>query len=488
MATFGLSKTKIISGLQCPKRLYLQVHQPDEAVSESGTERLIAFGYRVQEAARGLYPDGKLVGHETAVGDAIRQTGELLQEPGDRLLFEPAFQHVGVAVRADLFSRLRNRYRLNEVKASTQVKGYHYNDVAIQRWVIEGAGYPLKSTIVSHIDNQFVYPGKGDYQGLFKEVDVTDEIESLQEQVPEWIKDLRKMLAGPEPKIEMGAQCRDPFECEFQQYCRRGLPPQPEYPVTLLPRGGKTVQRLLDAGYADLRKVPESELEMSKHKRVWRVTRTGKTEIDPQAAAFVRGLGYPRYFLDFETVQFAVPIWAGTRPYEQLPFQWSCHIETEGGALAHKEFIGASGEPPMRALAESLISAVGGAGPILVYGHFEAGILKALAGRYPDLEAPLVKIVRRITNLHPIADMHYYHRDMKGSWSLKTVLPTIAPDLDYSKLDEVQEGGEAQSAFLEAIDPQAAPERRDRLIRALREYCKIDTLALVRITQFFAGA
>lgn len=487
MAMFGLSKTKIISGLQCVKRLHLQVHQPDEAETGEQAERLIQFGYRVQEVARGLHPEGKLVGHETAVADAIRQTSALLQEPGDRLLFEAAFQHVGVAVRTDLLSRQRNRYRMNEVKASTQVKGYYYNDVAIQRWVIEGAGYPLKSTIVSHIDNQFVYAGAGDYRGLFKEVDVTDEIESLQEQVPAWIKDLRKILAGPEPKIEMGAQCHDPFECEFQQYCRRGLPPQPEYPVTLLPRGGKRVQRLLDAGYVDLKKVPESELETTKHKRVWRVTRTGKAELDPQATTFVRGLGYPRYFLDFETVQFAVPIWAGTRPYEQLPFQWSCHIETAGGALTHKEFISASGEPPMRAFAESLISTVGGTGPILVYGHFEAGILKALAGHYPDLEAPLVKIIRRITNLHPVADSHYYHRDMKGSWSLKTVLPTIAPDLDYSKLDEVQEGGEAQSAYLEAIDPRTAPERRAKLVSALREYCKLDTLALVRLARFMAG-
>jgi hypothetical protein len=182
-----------------------------------------------------------------------------------------------------------------------------------------------------------------------------------------------------------------------------------------------------------------------------------------------------------------VPIWVGTRPYEQLPFQWSCHIETEGGALAHKEFIDAGGGPPMRTFAESLILGLGSAGPVIVYGHFEMGILRALAARYPDLETPLVRIVRRVINLHPVADAHYYHRDMKGSWSLKTMLPTIAPDLDYSKLDEVQEGGAAQSAFLETIDPQTPQERREKLIGALREYCRMDTLALVRIVRHFAG-
>ena len=131
MAIHGLSKSKIISGLQCVKRLYLQVHRPEVAETPEQAERLIGFGYRVQEIARSLYPGGKLVGYETDMSEAIKQTSELLHEPGDRLLFEPAFQHVGVAVRADLFFRHHDRYRLNEVKASTEVKGYYYNDIAI---------------------------------------------------------------------------------------------------------------------------------------------------------------------------------------------------------------------------------------------------------------------------------------------------------------------------------------------------------------------
>ena len=487
MSIRGLSKSKIISGLQCLKRLYLQVHQPELAETSEQAERLINFGYRVQEVARGLHPDGKLVGHESAVAEAIRQTSELLQEPGDRLLFEPAFQHIGVAVRADLFSRHHDQYRLNEVKASTEVKDYYYNDIAIQRWVIEGAGYPLRSTIVSHIDNQFVYQGDGDYQGLFKEVDITEETEPLQEMVPAWIKDLRKMLAGPLPEIAMGKQCSDPFECEFQQFCSRGLP-KPEYPVSVLPYGGKTVEKLLAKGYTDLRDVPENELSNQRHKWVWRATKTGEPGLDPRVREIVRKLPYPRFYLDFETAQFAVPIWAGTRPYEQLPFQWSCHIESEGGVSTHKEFINVTREPPIRQFAESLIAALGEHGAIVVWGSFEGTRLRELAARFPDLEVRLMKIVQRINDLLPIAQNHYYHRDMQGSWSLKCVLPTIAPDLDYSKLGEVQEGSMAQTAYLEAIDPETPPERREKLVNSLREYCKMDTLALVRIARFFASS
>lgn len=485
MVTFGLSKTKIISGLQCPKRLYLQVHNPELAQYSGHAEYLVANGYLVGEVARGLHPEGRLVGGGQDFSAAIRQTREMLAADGDKLLFEPAFEHLGVAIKADLFFRRRGSCRLTEVKASSQVKGYHLNDVAIQRWVIEGAGYPLRSTVILHIDTSFVYQGDGDYRRLFKAADVTEEIESLLEQVPIWIKELRKVLAGSMPVIEVGPQCSDPFDCEFLDYCDRD---SPEYPVSILPRAGKTLERLFALGYRDLRAVPLEKLDTARHKRVWRATRTGEPELDPQARDLVRAYPYPRFYLDFETVMFAVPIWAGTRPYETLPFQWSCHIETESGALTHKEFIGVSGQPPMRDFAESLIATLGEQGAVIVYGSFESTVLRKLIERFPDLEVPITRITRRIKNLLLVAQNCYYHRDMKGSWSLKDVLPTIAPDLDYSTLDEVQDGGMAQAAYAEAIDPATAPEHRDKLICALREYCKMDTLALVRITRFFAGA
>jgi Domain of unknown function(DUF2779) len=195
---------------------------------------------------------------------------------------------------------------------------------------------------------------------------------------------------------------------------------------------------------------------------------------------------YPRFYLDFETVHFAVPIWAGTRPYEQLPFQWSCHIESEGGETVHKEFLDTSGASPLRAFAESLIATLGERGAIVVYGAFEATILQGLIARFPDLKAPLTKIRNRIRDLLTIARQHYYHRDMKGSWSLKSVLPTVAPDLSYENLGEVQEGGGAQVAYLEMIDPATAQERRAQLEKSLRDYCGRDTLALVRIVRAFA--
>ena len=484
MVRFRLSKSKMLSGFQCPKRLYLEVHQPELAEVSAGTERLFSNGNLVGEIARRNQPKGKLIGHTTGLKTALTQTEAALNSTGNTTLFEPAFQHGGALVRADIFLRAGTKHHVVEVKSSTEVKDYHLNDAAIQYWVIREAGYPLNSISVSHVDPTFVYQGKGDYRRLLKQVNVTDDILDYVEEVPGWIKEFQKMLVGRTPRIEVGPQCFAPFDCPFLSHCSKG---QPEYPVDLLPRGGNVVATLHAAGYRDLRKVPGSLLESGKHKLIWRVTRSGKAEIDARVRKLMRDLPYPRFYLDFETIHFTVPIWKGTRPYEQLPFQWSCHIEREGGALTHREFIDVSGEPPMRAFAESLIKNLGGRGSIIVYSHFERTIIRSLIARFPDLDVPLNKLIVRLKDLRNITENSYYHRDMKGSWSLKAVLPTVAPDLDYASVGEVQDGGDAQSAFIEIIDPASSGERKQQLTRELKEYCKVDTLAMVRLVRFLTG-
>ena len=256
----------------------------------------------------------------------------------------------------------------------------------------------------------------------------------------------------------------------------------------MLHHGGKIVQELIAEGINDVRAIPEGRLKKQVHRRIRRVTLSGRYELDDLAGEMLSRLPYPRYYLDFETVQFVVPEWAGTRPYNQLPFQWSCHVEEEDGNLRHVDFLDTSGEPPMRRFAESLVDALGDGGPILVYSmSFEKGRVHELAGTFPDLARRLHAIAGRMVDLLPIAQEHYYHPAMKGSWSIKAVLPTIAPELNYQGLAEVQDGTMAQSAYLEAIASNTDPGRRDKLTLALKEYCKLDTLAMVKIAHFFEG-
>jgi hypothetical protein len=199
-----------------------------------------------------------------------------------------------------------------------------------------------------------------------------------------------------------------------------------------------------------------------------------------------RSLDFPRYYLDFETVGPAVPIFAGTRPFETLPFQWSCHVETSRGALGHAEFLDLGAEPPMRRLAESLLATLGTTGPIVVYTPYERRVIDELAARHADLAGPLTALAARIVDLHPPTRRHYYHPAMQGSWSIKAVLPTVAPELDYELLGEVRHGLAAQTAYFEAIDPRTSAARRAALRKALLDYCRQDTLALVRLVEFFA--
>jgi hypothetical protein len=482
---YPLSKSKLMSSLQCAKRLFLEVHQPELGYVSDDLEASFASGHRVGEVAQSLYPEGRLIGHGDDPSLALQETQGALAVDGDLLLFEPAFRHGGVLVRADLLFRRGDRYRLVEVKAATGVKDHHLQDSAIQAWVIDGAGCPVDAVSIAHIDNAFVYPGGGDYRGLFKSVDVTEQVAELRAQAPGLALRCQQVLAGPLPEIAVGKQCNVPYACPFLTYCDRDAP---EYPLSILGRDWRLKQRLMIQGYRDLREVPENAIGDGRARRVWDATLTGRPSFDPRAAIFLTDLGYPRYYLDFETIQFAVPIWTGTHPYEQLPFQWSCSVEQQDGIVMHREFLDISGGAPMRPCAEALITALGTEGPVFAYTGFERRMLRETAARYADLAPFLNAIASRIIDLHSIARAHYYHPAQKGSWSLKAVLPTIAPEMDYGNLTDVADGGGAQLAYLEIIAPETSVTRKDELTRALHVYCRRDTDGMVRIAQFFLAS
>lgn len=313
-------------------------------------------------------------------------------------------------------------------------------------------------------------------------------IAPIVDDVPQWVAQALWVLDGREPQVAMGGHCTKPFDCPFMTHRASLAGPQPEYPVELLPgKDGKALARRLRAeGYADLREVPVSRVpEGVKLARVHKATRSGHAYRD-QAGAHraIAKWAFPRYWLDFETIAFAVPIWARTRPYQQIPFQWSCHVEQSSGALDHVHFLDLSGANPQRACAEALLAALGERGAIVAYhAPFERSVLKGLADALPDLAPRLRALLARVVDLEPVVIGHYYHPDMRGSFSIKAVLPTIAPALDYGNLGEVQSGDVAQIAYAEAIRPETSAERRARLERALLDYCWRDTEAMVAVAR-----
>ncbi len=486
-----LSKSRLISAWQCAKKAHLEKHHPEWGEVTAQTEALWATGHDVGRVAQQLYgtADAVEVEFNRRMQLMLDKTKALLAGGARVPIFEATFQHERVLVRVDVLLPDGDGWRAVEVKASTSIKDYHVLDCAIQDWVMRGAGLDVASIALAHIDNQFVYPGNGDYAGLLVEHDITDQVKALEPSVIELVAHARDAISGPMPDVRVGAQCSNPYDCQFVNYC---WPGDAEYPIAGLGGSKEKLGTYVALGWRDIRDVDIEQIDAPTQMRIHRITSSGEAEILSPAKQALDALDYPRYYLDFETIAPAVPFWAGTRPYAVIPVQWSCDIETSGEGEAserfgHAEFLDLSGEPPMRALAEALIDCLGATGPVLMYTNYEERVLKGLVELFPDLEAPLAAIIARLVDLHPIVRDNYYHPDMLGSWSIKAVLPTMAPQMDYADLSGIAEGTAASAGFIEAIDPATSPARRAELEDELLRYCRFDTRAMVEIVRFLTA-
>jgi len=491
-----LSKSKIIAFRQCPKRLWLELNKP-ELRDDSASKVVFAIGNQVGEAARMIFdPAGEaLLIDIDALGwdEGFRLTAEWLSD-GRAPIFEAALRIEGGLALADaMFPVSRNggatRWRMVEVKSSASVKDYHHDDLAVQAYIAERAGVDLAGAAIAHVDTSFVYPGGGDYSGLLVEADLTEEVRSRTAEVEEWFAEAQEVAAMErEPDLETGPHCSVPFDCPFRHYCDRHRE-KAEYPLDSLYRLRGAEREALEAeGCTDLREVPDDRLS-PKNQLIKRQSIAGTAWFDAEgtAATLAPHTG-TAFFLDFETIASAVPIWPGTRPYQQNPFQFSLHIREPDGPLHHREFLDLSGSDPSGEFARALVEQCGGVGPVFVYNAgFERSVIRLLAGRHPGLAPQLEAISERIVDLLPVARDHYYHPAQHGSWSIKAVLPCVCPDLRYEDLEGVADGQMAQTAFLEAIDPETGSERREEIRSQLLEYCRLDTFGMVRLWEVFSG-
>ena len=489
----NFSKSKLLAYRQCPKRLWLEIHRPDLREDSAATQASFQIGHQVGDIARRIYdPEGfgALIDVQSeGFNAAFARSTALLQTR--QPIFEAGFSAGGALAFADVMLPVQvdgqKVWRMVEVKSTTSVKDYHRDDAAIQAFIARTAGVALQSIALAHIDNTWVYPGGEDYRGLLKENDLTDDALSRADEVKSWIENAALTAASlAQPAIETGVQCGKPYACGFIDYCNKDKP-QSDFPVHWLPRIGKRAVAFVEQGVIDLKDVPDDQLNV-KQRRVKAHTLANTTYFDAEgAAAILAKHSLPAYFLDFESIQFAVPIWKGTRPYQQNLFQFSLHSLNSSGQLEQCAFLDLSGNDPAEALAKMLIQACGSQGPIYVYSAFESTRIRELAERLPHLSDTLQTIRTRIVDLLPIATEHYYHPSQQGSWSLKVVLPAVVPDLRYDTLDGVQHGGMAMQAYLEAIHPQTSAERKSQIEQQLLTYCKLDTYATVRLWQVFAG-
>jgi hypothetical protein len=482
-----LTKSRFLSGLQCHKRLWFEIRQPLEVPIPPSVA--ILQGRAFDEQVQRLHP-GVVISRDRGMPAAIAATSKLLAKGADApaTLYQPAFRARDLAIIADVLRRRGDKFELVEVKATTQVKETHLADAAFQALVLKGARIPVGRYFIGHVNDQFILRRAGDYDGLLVEQDITDAVEVyLPEAAQRAHEYLEIMASASMPAVAVGPQCNDAYECPFLARCTAGRK-LADFPVELLPRGGRTVGELVAEGYRDLREVPAARLTSEMHRRVHQATISGAVYFDDSASAALRQLALPYSYLDFETIGFSVPGIIGTQPYEQLPFQWSVHVESAPDDVRHAEYLAIESFGDFEALTRALIDAIPPAGPVFAYNaSFEERVLRRLAELVPAHGTALRGLAERLVDLLPVTRAAYYHRDMQGSWSIKSVAPTIAAELRYENLDEVQEGDGAQLAFLELRSQDLRPERANALRNALLRYCAHDTWVMIVLRRFLCA-
>jgi hypothetical protein len=481
-----LTKSRFLSGLQCAKRLWMEVHAPlGERLPDS---MAFANGRAIDRLVQTLEP-GPVISREAGMPSAIAATTRLMRAGAPPVVYQPAFRSGDLAVIADVLRHRGGSRTLVEVKSSTAVKPEHLPDAGYQALVLRQARMAADRVLIAHVDNAFRLRSPGEYDGLIIERDVTDEVEQALPAIAAAAADQLRVMASREPpRVAMGAQCTTPYECPFLERCPQELGPAPDYPVSVLPRGGGLVAKLAAAGFSELAEVPKERLASALHQRVHAATVTGEPYFDAAATAALRELSYPMAYLDFETIGLAVPEVVGTRPYEQLPFQFSVHVEESRERVRHHEYLLTGALDDLDALAAALLESLPEAGAVFAYNApFERGVLERLAERLPRRAHALRDVTLRLVDLLPVTRAAWYHRDMRGSWSIKAVLPTIAPELDYANLREVRAGEGAQLAFMRLREPGQGSGERAALIEALQRYCERDTWGMVVLRRFLCG-
>lgn len=480
----NISKSNYTSAKQCFKRLWLQKHQPELAEIDDAVKARFNTGHKVGELACSLFPGGTLVEFDLNISNMAETTKKLLNH-GVKVIYEAAFVLDSLIAICDILVVKENSFEIYEVKSSTSVKDTYLHDISFQSCVVQKCGYNVSKASLIYINNQYKKLGELNLNQLFNLVDVTDITLQLRKEIEDNIPKIHQMLEGQLPCMDIGEHCKNPYQCEFSTHCWSHIP---EYSVFDLYRVGQKAFKYYSQGVITIDDLHKSQVTLKGIQALQLDAKiNNRTIIDtPKIREFLSTLKYPLYFLDFESYQEAIPSFDGCKPYEQIPFQYSLHyIEEKNGELKHSEFLGEEGTNPKRTLAEQLCSDISKKGTVLAYNMvFEGTLIKKLAEEFPELSEHLLTIANNLVDLIiPFRNGYYYNGSMKGSFSIKSVLPALFPkdaELAYESL-EIKNGTEAMTTFPSLVN--CTDEERQMKRKALLQYCKLDTLAMVKILE-----
>ncbi len=479
-----LSKSRFMSGLQCHLRLWYETRRPDLRSEPDEVMRAVfETGHEVGRTACLLFPGGHDVSHDHRhIPEALEETRSVIEAGSAPALFEAAFEHRGVLVRADVIERLPGGgWRLIEVKSATRLKDAFVRDAAVQLWVLKSAGLEVRDAAVLTLDRDYVHDGVTlDLDSLFRFHPVFDEAHGYRDTVGAEVRQMQRMLSRrTAPDIAPGDHCFEPYACPYHAHCTRDAV-LPDHGIDELPRlDVERREELVAAGIDEIRDVPE-DFPLSGLQGIVRQTiREGRATLHGDIAGALADLRPPVRYLDFETFAPAIPRFAGTRPFDAVPFLFSLHTEREGTPPVHVDHLHESDDDPRPELADRLIEAAGRDGSICTYSAYERRVLRELGEALPNRAGELRSIEARLFDLLPVVRDGYYHPEFRGSFSIKSVLPVLAAGSGYDDL-AISDGRTAAVRYAAAL-ASANPEERNRTFADLRAYCARDTLALVKL-------
>jgi hypothetical protein len=482
-----LSKSQYLKGLQCPKALWLHRHRPNLAPPISEQKQwLFDSGHEVGTLAQAYFENGHLIDEPYYETDkAIDSTNRSIADDKNVIFEATASSPDGAYSRIDILKKITGtvNWDLIEVKQSTGIKDYHLDDIALQRYAFQGAGYDIRRSILMHLNRDYIRRGELDPKNMFLLEDCTDWALSRMAGIASHLSFLLDIINQPdEPSVSIGRHCRSPFECDYMGYCWQHVP---EYSVFNVFRGAK-LDGLLAAGILDVSELPagfplteRQQIEINAYKnRSVHVDRHG-------IGNFLNTLKYPLYYLDYETIFPAIPLFDNSSPYQQIPFQFSLHTQQKrGGELTHAEFLHSAMTDPRPDFVSELIEDCGTDGSVIVYNMgFESRINRELSVAFPHHAAELEKINSRMVDLLvPFRNRYLYHPEMLGSASIKSVLPAFVLELTYDEL-EISDGDMASRNYLKCLKNMVSDDAKSEIYDNLRQYCKMDTYAEVRLIE-----
>ena len=483
-----LSKSEYMMFLKHPAWLWLKKHDKSKLPEpDANLQALFDAGKEFESYAQKRFPKGIQLDFND-YGEYMslsRRTREALGS-GAKTVFQGKFETDDIACICDVVDRVgENEFDLYEIKSSTKVKPEHYPDLAFQVVVLESAGLKIRKTAVVHVNNEYVRKGEVDPVALSVIANTTDKVREMIGETKNNIKLALETMGLSEMPDPSPRHAKFGSLGEWLQIYK-GLNDKIElYSIyDLISPGVALIGSLEDSGISLIKDIPNDLKLTPKQLAQIIATKSGQPTIKKEGIKeFLKSLTYPLYFLDYETAMGIVPPYNGTKPYQQIPFQYSLHIiQKPEDEPVHREYLHRDGSHPVPGLLKKLKEDIGPDGTVIVwYKTFETARNKEMAAMFPEFAGFLEDMNDRTVDLmEPFAAGLFADKDFFGSSSIKSVLPVIVPSLSYKKLN-IQEGASAQRYWMDAVLKDKNGIDREKLFSDLVEYCKMDTLAMVEI-------